>query len=74
LLAIISKRQTVGRVTNSPCAMKCAEWGTPVQIGKLINVKVALSASARETVVFNNIILKRIWMRCVIFEGRIIIH
>jgi hypothetical protein len=25
LLAIISKRQTVGRVTNSPCAMKCAE-------------------------------------------------
>jgi len=51
-----------------------ADGGTPVQIGKLIYNKVAASASARETVVSNKIILKLVGMRCMIFEWRIIIN
>jgi hypothetical protein len=51
-----------------------ADGGTPVQIGKLIYKKVAVSVSARETVISNEIILKRVGMRCRIFEGRIMVN
>jgi hypothetical protein len=48
--------------------------GTPVQIGKLIYVEVAVCASARETVVSNKIIVKRVGMRFTISQGWIIIN
>jgi len=51
-----------------------ANGGTPVQIGKLIYNKLAVSVSARETVISNEIILKRVGMRCRIFEGRIMVN
>jgi hypothetical protein len=51
-----------------------ADADTPVQIGKLIYVEVAVSASARETVVSNKIIVKTVGMRFMRSEGWIIIN